>query len=167
MVEIRKANDTDMSEVLKIYDDARMEMKGSGINQWQKTGPSRESFLSDLANERLYLATDGEKTVGVFTLEGEEENYNKVYLGNWIWDEKYFSIHRFAVAKEFLNTGYGKRIFDAIFKLAKSDVKLLRIDTHIENFKMRKLIEGTGFLFRGIVIIKDGTERLCYEKRIK
>lgn len=39
MVEIRKAKNTDMSEVLKIYDDARMEMKTSGINQWQKSGP--------------------------------------------------------------------------------------------------------------------------------
>lgn len=71
------------------------------------------------------------------------------------------------MAKEFLNKGCGKRIFDEIFKLAKSEVNLLRIDTHMENFKMRKLIEGTGFEFRGIVIIKDGTERLCYEKRIK
>lgn len=167
MVEIRKANNTDMSEVLKIYDDARIEMKDSGINQWQKAGPGWESFLSDLANEKLYVATLGNKIVGVFTLEGEDENYNKVYLGNWIWDEKYFSIHRFAVAKEFLNKGYGKLIFEEIFKLAKDEVNLLRIDTHIENFKMRKLIEGTGFEFRGIVIIKDGTERLCYEKRIK
>ena len=167
MVEVRKAKNTDMSEVLKIYDDARMEMKASGINQWQKSGPGWESFSSDLANEKLYMATVGKKTVGVFTLEGEDENYKKVYLGNWVWDEKYFSIHRFAVAKEFLDKGYGKMIFDEIFKLAKSDVNLLRIDTHMENFKMRKLIEGTGFEFRGIVIIKDGTERLCYEKRTK
>lgn len=167
MVEISKAHNTDMSEVLKIYDDARIEMKDSGINQWQKTGPGWESFLTDLANEKLYVATVGDKTVGVFTLEGEDENYNKVYFGNWIWDEKYFSIHRFALAKEFLNKGYGKLIFDEIFKLVKDEVNLLRIDTHIENFKMRKLIEGTGFEFRGIVIIKDGTERLCYEKRIK
>lgn len=71
------------------------------------------------------------------------------------------------MAKEFLSMGYGKLIFEEIFKLAKDEVKLLRIDTHIENFKMRKLIEGTGFEFRGIVIIKDGTERLCYEERIK
>lgn len=167
MVEIRKVHNTDMSEVLKIYDDARMVMKASGINQWQKSGPGWESFLSDLANENLYVATLGNKIVGVFTLEGEDENYKKVYLGNWIWDEKYFSIHRFAVAKEFLSKGYGKLIFNEIFKLAKDEVKLLRIDTHMENFKMRKLIEGTGFEFRGIVIIKDGTERLCYEKRIK
>lgn len=167
MVEIRKAHNTDMSEVLKIYDDARIEMKDSGINQWQKSGPGWESFLSDLANEKLYVVTVGNKTVGVFTLEGEDENYKEVYFGNWIWDEKYFSIHRFAVAKEFLNKGYGKLIFDEIFKLVKDEVNLLRIDTHIENFKMRKLIEGTGFEFRGIVIIKDGTERLCYEKRIK
>lgn len=34
MVEIRKTKNTDMSEVLKIYDDARMEMKASWINQW-------------------------------------------------------------------------------------------------------------------------------------
>lgn len=167
MVEIRKAKNTDMSEVLKIYDDARMEMKASGINQWQKAGPGWESFLSDLAKDNLYVTTVGKKIVGVFTLEREDENYNKVYFGNWIWNEKYFSIHRFAVAKEFLNKGYGRMIFDEIFKLAKDEVNLLRIDTHIENFKMRKLIEGTGFEFRGIVIIKDGTERLCYEKRIK
>lgn len=167
MVEIRKAKNTDMYEVLKIYDDARMEMKASGINQWQKSGPGRESFLTDLANERLYVATVGKKIACVFTLEGEDENYNKVYLGNWIWDEKYFSIHRFAVAKEFSNKGYGKMVLDEIFKLAKDEVNLLRIDTHIENFKMRKLIEERGFEFRGIVIIKDGTERLCYEKRIK
>lgn len=84
MVEIRKAKNTDMSEVLKIYDDARMEMKASGINQWQKSGPGWESFLADLANEKLYVATVWDKTVGVFTLEGEDENYNKVYFGNWI-----------------------------------------------------------------------------------
>ena len=167
MVEIRKAHNTDMSEVLKIYDEARMEMKDSGINQWQKSGPGWESFLSDLANDNLYMATSAKKIVGVFSLEGEDENYKEVYFGNWIWDEKYFSIHRFAVAKEFLNKGYGKLIFEEIFKLVKNEVNLLRIDTHIENFKMRKLIEGTGFEFRGIVIIKDGTERLCYEKRIK
>ena len=167
MVDIRKAHNKDMSAVLKIYDDARMEMKASGINQWQKSGPVWESLLYDLSKDNLYVATVGDKTIGVFALEGEDENYKKVYLGNWVWDEKYFSIHRFAVAKEFLCKGYGKRIFDKIFILAKNDVKLLRIDTHIENFKMRKLIEGTGFEFRGIVIIKDGTERLCYEKRIK
>lgn len=167
MVEIRKAHNKDMPQVLKIYDDARTEMKASGINQWQKSGPGRESFLTDLAKGILYVATVGEKIVGVFTLEGEDENYNNVYFGNWIWDEKYFSIHRFAVAKEFLGMAYGKMIFEEIFKLAKDEVKLLRIDTHIDNFKMRKLIEGIGFEFRGIVIIKDGTERLCYEKRIK
>jgi len=40
----------------------------------------------------------------------------------------------------------------------------LKIDTHRDNVIMQRALEKSGFTYCGIIYLKDGSERLAYQK---
>ena len=79
--------------------------------QWEKGfPPNEESFKDDLINNEIYVATIDNVVVGVMTfLLFGEEDYKEID-GCWINEDKYLTIHRIAVSKEYYGLGIGYRL---------------------------------------------------------
>ena len=154
---IRKASIKDLNEVLKIYDDAIEKFEQEKTFQWKKEAPpNEESFKNDLVNNELYVATIDSKIIGVMTfLLNGEEDYNEID-GSWINDERYLTIHRIAVLKEYYGKGIGYKLIEfAKDYCLKNGYYNIRIDTHVRNFDMKKLLTRNGFVYTGIIKLRN------------
>lgn len=52
----RIANENDISEIMEIVEKAKSYMKENKINQWSENYPNEDVFLTDLKENRLYVA---------------------------------------------------------------------------------------------------------------
>ena len=156
---IRIAREQDLPEILQIYAYARSFMAANGNpNQWGKTNPPRETLEADIAEEKLYVALNGDTICGVFFFYiGEDPTYFKIYEGSWLSAAPYGTIHRIA------SRGSGG-LFAACVEFCLQKCSHLRIDTHGDNHIMQHVVEKAGFQRRGIIYIADGTPRIAYEK---
>lgn len=160
LLEIRKAENTDMERVLEIYAIAREFMKREGNGtQWGETYPSAALLRGDILKEQLYTVRDESKIIrGVFAfIIGEDVTYGKID-GAWLSDSEYGTIHRIA------SDGSQRGIFSTVLSFCEGRIKHLRIDTHERNLIMQHLIEKHGFVKCGIIYTHDGTPRIAYEK---
>ncbi len=85
-----------------------------------------------------------------------EETYKEI-LGAWLNDEPYAVIHRIA------SLGKGKNLLKAAIDFAFNKTNNIRIDTHEDNNIMRSLLKKLGFLYTGIIHLKDGDDRRAYQ----
>lgn len=46
----------------------------------------------------------------------------------------------------------------------EKEVRSIRVDTHRDNISMQKMLLKNGFKYCGIIYLKDGSERLAYDK---
>lgn len=154
---IRRANKEDIISIMPIYEAAKAKMRADGnIDQWSDKYPDEVTLLDDIARGDLYVACSGE-IYGVFMLSfSGEETYEEIQ-GAWLNDEPYAVIHRIA------SRGKGRNLLkDAIdFAFAKTDN--IRIDTHEDNNIMRSLLNKLGFVYTGIIHLKNGDERRAYQ----
>ena len=159
-MKIRKANENDIGEIEAIYASARAFMASSGNpRQWKNGYPSRENILADMGEDCLYVMEEEARLLAVFYFRvGEDETYQKIYGGAWPSDEKYGVIHRVAVK------AFGRGIAGEIFKYCFEVIPSLRIDTHRDNLPMQKSLEKFGFRYCGIIHLKNGEERLAFQK---
>ena len=93
-MEIIKANETHIPEILEIYAKARKFMKENGNpTQWEEGYPSREIVEKDIAADHCYVCMENEKVVGVFVfIIGEDPTYRVIYQGAWRSETEYGTI---------------------------------------------------------------------------
>ena len=102
----------------------------------------------------------------VLSFDGDK-NYDVIYNGDWITDNKYGVIHRIAVSRDYDNRGIGKKIIESSEDIAKeNNIKSMRADTHKDNKTMQSLLLKNGYEYCGIIFVEDGTERLAFEKEL-
>ena len=159
---IKLCKNTEIDEIMSIYDNARNFMRQTGNNnQWINGYPSRELILEDLKENRFYGVYDNEELVAVFMLTVDSDpTYNKIYNGNWLNDEPYAVIHRIGVLKR------GKGIAKLCFDYALTKCNNLRIDTSKENLVMQNCLLKNGFSYCGVIYLESGAPRLAYQKKI-
>ena len=159
---IKLCKNTEIDEIMSIYDNARNFMRQTGNNnQWINGYPSRELILEDIKNNRFYGVYDNEELVAVFMLTVDSDpTYNKIYNGNWLNDEPYAVIHRIGVLKR------GKGIAKLCFDYALTKCNNLRIDTSEENLVMQNCLLKNGFSYCGVIYLESGAPRLAYQKKI-
>ncbi len=159
-MEIRKARQSDIDAISEIYSSARSFMAAAGNpSQWKNGYPSRENIVADLGEDCLYVVEENAELLAVFYFRvGEDETYLKIYDGAWLSDEKYGVIHRIAVK------AHGRGLAGAIFDYCFHIIPSLRIDTHRDNLPMQKSLEKSGFRYCGIIHLKNGEERLAFQK---
>ncbi len=165
---IRIANKNDISEIMEIVDKAKSYMKENKINQWTDDYPNEDVFLTDLKENRLYIAEIDKKIVGmaVLVLDGDED-YNNID-GKWLFDGKYGVIHRIAVNPDYKSQNVAKNLLDFFEnKLINLGYNSIRVDTHKDNQSMLRFIEKNGFQKCGIVYIRKTDERIAFEKLLK
>ena len=157
---IRKADISDLDEILRIFEYARKFMKENGNpNQWGNSRPSENVVINDIRDRNCYVF-ENKGLQATFTLiQGIEPTYTEI-LGKWLDDSPYTTIHRIA------SNGEIKGVMYRCLEFAFSKYSNVRIDTHKDNIIMRHIIEKSGFTYCGIIRVEDGSERLAYQKII-
>ena len=161
-MKIELAKISELEKIEKIYADARAFMRRSGnLKQWANGEPKHETIVEDIKNEQLYTVCDGDEILAVFAyIEGVDETYLEIYDGAWKNNLPYGVIHRIAVAKN----AHGKGVARFCFEFAFAKCKNLKIDTHRDNLPMQRALSKYGFEYCGIIYLKNGDERLAYQK---
>lgn len=158
-MEIIKANETHIPEILEIYAKARKFMKENGNpTQWEEGYPSREIVEKDIAADHCYVCIENENVVGVFVfIIGEDPTYRVIYQGAWRGEKEYGTIHR--IASDGTTKGFARRCFD----FCREKCSYLRIDTHANNKPMQGAIRSYGFQECGIIRTRDGSDRIAFD----
>lgn len=165
---IRHANITDLIDIMVIIEKAKIYMKENKINQWSENYPNEDVFLTDLKENRLYVAEIDKKVLGmaVLVLDGDADYKN--IDGKWLVDGKYGVIHRIAVNPDYKSQNVAKNLLDFFEdKLKELNYDSIRVDTHKDNKSMLRFIEKNGFQKCGIVYIRKTDERIAFEKLLK
>lgn len=163
MATIRKATLTDMPIVLSIIQHGREKMIASGnSHQWGKLHPSDEQIKMDIEKENSYLVLSDEGSpIATFAfIEGVDSTYLEIEGKGWLNNEHYGTIHRIASVPNV----HG--ILSIVIEYCFQKVKNIRIDTHEENFIMRKGLQKLGFTYCGVIHLENGEPRLAFQKTI-
>lgn len=157
---IRKAEFTDLPQILKIYEDAREFMRQTGNpNQWWDYHPAESILREDIPKGQLYVWEEDGKLLASFAyIPGIDPTYLQIDGPGWLNEEPYGVIHRIAVAQR------GQGLIAKIFDWALERCPNLRIDTHVNNQPMRRALEKYGFQYCGIIRIFNGDERIAFHK---
>jgi ribosomal protein S18 acetylase RimI-like enzyme len=167
-MEFLKAVEADVNNIMKILNKAQAYFKQQNINQWQDNYPNFETVINDINNENGYVLVEDNNVIGtvVFTFGGEK-NYEVIYNGKWINNDKYAVIHRMAVDSNYKGMGLASIIIRNIEEIClDNEICSIRIDTHIENTSMRKMLLKNGFEYCGIIYLEDQSKRVAYEKTL-
>jgi RimJ/RimL family protein N-acetyltransferase len=159
-MEIRKSNQSDLEDILILYQQAREFMKDHGNpNQWGNHYPEASVIEEDIAKGRGYVCMDEGQAVGTFMFAvGADETYANIYQGEWLSDEPYAVIHRITASAE--KRGVATFCLNWCFNQYQN----LRIDTHRDNIPMQNLLKKNGFIPCGIIYLKNGDERIAFQK---
>ncbi len=165
-MQIRQSNRNDISVIMHIINQAQESFKLAGINQWQNNYPNETSILKDIELDESYIVLDNESIIGTFALSYRNEStYDIIYDGKWLSYNKYAVIHRIAIENSYKGKGVSSYVFKEVEKWClEMNIHSIKIDTHMDNQSMRKLLEKNGFSYCGIIYLLDGNKRLAYEK---
>ncbi len=156
---ITKANMSQLSQILSIYESARAFMVQNGNpNQWGTAYPPQEWIYRDIVDGKCYVNLEGDCIRAVFYFAVEQDPTYGYIEGNWLNDEPYGVIHRIAVGEN------GKGVAAECFDFALSQCSNLRIDTHEDNIPMQRCLTKNGFSRCGIIYLEDGDPRIAYQK---
>ena len=160
--QIRRAEFSDLPQILTIYQDARAFMRQSGNpNQWWDYHPAESILREDIPKKQLYVVESEGAIDGVFAyIQGIDPTYLHIEGGSWLNEEPYGVIHRIAIARR------GQGLIAAVFDWATEQCPNLRIDTHVDNLPMRRALEKYGFSYCGTIHIFNGDERIAFHKRV-
>ncbi|MBQ1407362.1 MAG: GNAT family N-acetyltransferase [Eubacterium sp.] len=166
-MDVRKAGQEDLPEIMEIFAGARRFMVEHGNpDQWaSRNWPPEELIRENISDGSLYVLAGDEQDpadiAAVFCMEyGEhaEPCYDEIE-GSWLDDSPYAVIHHIASSAQ--GRGAGRRCLDWAYEKYGH----VRLDTHEDNKVMQALVTKNGFSYRGIVYIGDGKlKRLAYEK---
>lgn len=162
MYQIRQAKNEDSLTILSLIETAKKKMALEGIDQWQNGSPNLDMILEDIfRGESCVLEYEGDIVASAMISFNGEMTYNEI-VGKWTQEGSYAVIHRFVVSQDFSDKGIGKVFMKSIEEKIK--MKMIRIDTHKDNLRMRKMLESLNYNFCGIITLKDGSKRLAYDK---
>ncbi len=160
-MKIRKAQETDLAEIMDVLDAAKGIMRASGnTGQWVGGYPSAETILEDIRNGHGFLVSDNGQIAGYFAfIPSPEPTYKEIYDGEWSDDTlPYHVIHRIG------SYPHKHGVFQSIIDWCLQQDRNLRIDTHRDNHIMQHVISKAGFRYCGIIYLASGDERLAYQK---
>lgn len=158
-MEIRKASRSDWEEIRKIYADARQFMAEHGnAGQWGTNEPREELLLDNIAQEKLYVCTEGSIAAVFYFAAEEDPAYRTIEDGAWLNDEPYGVVHRIASARTV--RGAASFCMDWAFRQTGN----IRIDTHEDNIPMQNMLQKNGFRYCGKIHLENGEPRIAFQK---
>jgi ribosomal protein S18 acetylase RimI-like enzyme len=170
-MEIIRAQENDLAEIMAVIGQAREFLRGLGIDQWQNGYPEPSVLEEDIRRGECHLAIDRGVAAGFFVLSCKPEiSYGHIEGGNWLTsDEPYAVLHRMAVSSQARGQGVASAMmFHALGLSTSGKMISLRADTHRGNVPMQHLLEKSGFIRCGVIDLgphyPGDSLRLAYER---
>lgn len=152
---IRKAEEKDISAIVGIYDDIHTaEESGNVIIGWIRgVYPVRETAEAALTRGDLFVIEDGGAVVGTGIINRTQvESYRS---GNWRFpaeDSDVMVLHTLVISPCRAGKGYGKAFVAFYENYARENgCRYLRIDTNARNSNARAMYKKLGYTEIGIV----------------
>ena len=158
-----------LEALCRITAQAKAQLRGMELDQWQKGYPNREVWIEDIRNGTTWVAVENGQVLGAFAFQTAPEAAYEKIDGAWLTEGEYASFHRVCVADESKGKGVAGAMFRHGFSLAKAlGLPSVRIDTHHGNRPMQRALEKEGFQPCGDIILvggpEDGDPRLAFER---
>jgi len=165
---IRKANKTDLDNIMKMYKSCVTGMLKNGIDQWDDSYPNTEIISEDLNVGTYYVVEMDGTIIGGVNID---KNQDDTYLA-LDWEDKsdsFLVVHRLGVKEEFWNKKIGKDLMLFTEKLViEKGLKSIRLDTYSGNPKAMEFYRRLGYSELGTIDLKpDKDKYYCFEKIIK
>ena len=167
-MKIRKAQTSDLKNIMKMYKSCVTGMIKSGIDQWDDTYPDTETIVQDLENQTYYVAEEEGEIIGGINIDKDQD---PTYLDiNWQdTSNQFLVVHRLGVKKENWGDRIGKALMIFTEELVmKKDLKSIRLDTYSGNPKAMEFYRRLGYRELGTIDLKPNKDKYhCFEKIIK
>jgi len=165
---IRKANKTDLKNIMKMYKSCVTGMLKNGIDQWDDTYPNTDVISEDLNVGTYYVAEIDGTIIGGINID---RNQDDTYLA-LDWEDKsdsFLVVHRLGVKEKFWNKKIGKELMLFTEKLViEKGLKSIRLDTYSGNPKAMEFYRRLGYTELGSIDLKPTKDKYyCFEKIIK
>lgn len=164
-MEIRKADLSDLDEIIEIYKNVIITMEKNNIHQWDEIYPNSSILNEDILNDEMYVGVIDNIIVSVAVLNSE---FDEQYInGKWQYSNKNFAIvHRLCVNPFYQNKKIGNKTMLMIEELLRNEgIESIRLDAFSENPYALKMYEKLGYKKVGEVTWRKGLFYL-FEKRI-
>ena len=135
----------DLNEIDTLAKLVIKDMEISNIPQWKKGYPAFSHFERDVKDNALIIYKEDNLILGTITVLPEND---PAYLtiNSWI-KEKSVVIHRMLVHPNSRKKGIAKILLDKAIEIGKKgNYESIKIDTHIDNYKMRNFLKKNGFI---------------------
>ncbi len=134
------------------------ELHASGVDQWSAVYPGVKEFTSDAMKGALFVDEEDGLVAGSMSLLPEND---PAYVAVSWHGSHALVMHRVMVDPIYRRQGIGAALFAfAIARARAAGADSLKVDTHPDNLRMRRLIERFGFVHRGHLplIYREGYE---------
>ena len=165
---IRKAEISDLENIMKMYKSCVAGMIANGIDQWDETYPNAEVIMEDLIAQTYFVAEENSIIIGGINID---QNQDKTYL-EIDWEDEsnsFLVVHRLGVKEEYWDKKIGKdlMLFTEDLVLEKG-LKSIRLDTYSGNPKAMEFYKRLGYSELGTIDLKPDKDKYhCFEKIIK
>jgi GNAT superfamily N-acetyltransferase len=164
---IRKAEISDLENIMKMYNSCVGGMLKNGIDQWDESYPNTEIISDDLKLGSYFVAELNGKIVGGVNIDQQQD---PTYLNiNWKDNSNQFLVvHRLGVQEENWGDGIGKALMMFSEELVKEQgLSSIRLDTYSENPKAMEFYLRLGYNELGTIDLKPNKKKYhCFEKII-
>lgn len=134
-------------------------MKDSNIPQWELKYPRYEHFEKDVLQKALIIYREEDQILGCLALLEENDPPYKT-ISSWKKDYS-MVIHRVLVHPNTQGKGVASKLLQfAINHAKKLGYESIKIDTHLDNYKMRGFLQKNGFIEGDYIEVMD---RIAYE----
>lgn len=168
-MKFRKATKMDIENIMLIVKHGQTYLKEQGVPQWQNNYPNSETIKNDIDKGYGYVIEDNSQLIGTVAISFDGEiTYDKIFEGQWLSNDDYCVVHRMAIHKESRGMGVAPFLMSSVESLCrKKNINSIKVDTHRNNIPMQQFLYKISFEYCGIIYLKDGDERLAYEKILK
>ena len=166
----RTAVSGDIAAIKALFCLARDFMAEQGNPQWRDGYPYDDVVQNFVSGGNFRILEIGGKVAAVYSVFDSDGEYDDIE-GRWLTDgedgknKNYLAVHTLAVSPLFRGQGLAK----AAFREAEEEARLkcknsIRMDTHIKNLPMQKLLSSQGFTYCGTIKSRGEGAFICFEK---
>ena len=165
---IRKAQTSDLGNIMLMYKSCVAGMLKNSIDQWDATYPNAGVIMEDLIAQTYFVAIENTIIIAGINID---QNQDKTYL-TIDWEDKqnqFLVVHRLAVKVGFWNDGIGKSLMLFTENLViEKGLNSIRLDTYSGNPKAMEFYKRLGYTRLGHIYLKPNkNEYYCFEKIIR
>ena len=152
----------DLEEIDELAVRVITDMKDAKIPQWELSYPRKDHFLKDVLKNGLIIYKE-DTILGCMAILPENDPPYQT-INSW-QKEKSIVLHRILVDPNTRGKGIAQKMLDFAIALGiREQYESIKIDTHLENYKMISFLEKNGFI-RGDYI--ESINRIAYEKLLE